>query len=60
MKKVLNGLKRIAMDTRLHSCLIGTLLAWGGMGGGTCMFLFGELPFPQESYDKLKMQISES
>lgn len=59
MKKVLNGLKRIAMDTRLHSVLIGTLFAWGG-ANWPCAFLFGELPFPQEAYDKLKAQVSES
>ena len=59
MKKVLTGIRRIAMDTRLHSVLIGTLLAWGGIGGGNCLLLFGELPFPQEAYDKLKAQATE-
>lgn len=59
MKKVLNGLKRIAMDTRLHSCLIGTLLAWGGAGWPSAL-LFGELPFPQEAYNKLRAQVSEN
>ena len=59
MKKVLTGIKRIAMDTRLHSCLVVVLSTWGG-SEWPCAFLFGELPFPQEAYDKLKAQTSES
>lgn len=58
MKKVLNFIRRVGGDIKLHNFAFFVLLSiFNTTNGSTCHFLFGELPFPEEAYANLKGKI---
>lgn len=55
MKKVLNFIRRVGGDIKLHNYVIlGAAFWFGTTNGSGCNFLFGEVPFPEEAYMTLK------
>lgn len=58
MKKVLNFIKRVGADSRVRNFMIlGVMSIFPPTNGLPSIFLFGEIPFPEEAYIELKKQI---